>query len=37
MSFDKSRNQYVATRTIRKRFNTMKEAQAFIDSGVDEL
>ncbi len=37
MSFDKSRNQYIATRTIRKRFNTMKEAQNFINSGVDEL
>lgn len=37
MSFDKSREQYVATRTIRKRFNTMKEAQTFISSGIDEL
>lgn len=37
MSFDKSRNQYVATRTIRRRFNTMEEAAKFINSGVDEL
>lgn len=37
MSFDTSRDQYVATKTIRKRFDTMKEAQRFIDSGVDEL
>lgn len=37
MSFDKSRNQYIATKTIRKRFNTMEEAKQFIDSGVNEL
>jgi hypothetical protein len=37
MSFDKSRNQYVATRTLRRRFNTMEEAVNFINSGVDEL
>lgn len=37
MSFDKSRNQYIATKTIRKRFNTMEEAKLFIDSGVNEL
>ena len=37
MSFDKSRNQYVATKIIRKRFNTMKQAQNFIDQGADEL
>ena len=37
MSFDKSRNQYIATKTIRRRFNTMEDAKNFIDSGVDEL
>lgn len=37
MSFDKSRNQYVATKTIRRRFKTMEEATKFINSGVDEL
>jgi len=37
MSYDKSRNQYVATKIIRRRFNSMKEAKKFIDSGVNEL
>ena len=29
VSFDKSRNKYVATRTIRRRFNTLAEAVNF--------
>lgn len=37
MSYDKSRRQYVATRTIRRRFDNIKEAQEFINSGVNEL
>ena len=37
MSYDKSRNQYVATLVVRKRFNTKEEAQQFIDKGIDEL
>jgi hypothetical protein len=37
MSFDKSRNQYVATLTIRKRFNTIEEANNFMSKGIDEL
>jgi hypothetical protein len=37
VSFDINRNQYVATKTIRRRFNGMKEAMDFVDSGVDEL
>jgi hypothetical protein len=37
MSFDKSRNQYLATKILRRRFDTMQEAQNFMDSGVNEL
>jgi len=37
MSFDKSRNQYLATRIIRRRFKDMKDAIKFMETGVDEL
>lgn len=37
VSFDESRDQYVATKTLRRRFNTMEEATSFVNSGVDEL
>lgn len=37
ITFDKSRNQYVATLTFRKRFNNLKNALIFRDKGVDEL
>lgn len=30
ISFDKSRDKYVATKVIRKRFNTLDEAKAFV-------
>lgn len=37
VSYDKSRNQYVATRIIRRRFDTMEQAINFVSSGVNEL
>lgn len=37
VSYDESRGQYVATKTIRKRFNTMEDVKKFMNSGVDEL
>jgi hypothetical protein len=36
VSFDKSRNQYVATRTLRKRFNTLDEAKLFASGSENE-
>lgn len=37
ISFDISRNQYVATKTTRKRFNTLDEAKSFVAEGENEL
>lgn len=37
VSFDKNRNQYVASLVFRKRFNTLKEAIEFTKKGINEL
>lgn len=37
VSFDKSRNQYVASVAFRKRFRTLDEAINFTKKGIDEL
>ncbi len=37
VSFDKSKNQYVASLVFRKRFRTLKEAIEFTQKGVNEV
>lgn len=37
ISYDISRDQYVATRTLRKRFKTLKEAKSFVAESENEL
>lgn len=37
VSFDKSRSQFVATRTLRRRFTNRQDAIKFVKQGVDEL
>lgn len=37
VSFDKSKNQYVASAVFRKRFKTLDEAINFTKKGIDEL
>lgn len=37
ITFDKSRNQYVASKTLRKRFNTLEEAKSFTAESENEV
>lgn len=37
ISFDKSKNQYVASVVFRKRFNTLDEAIKFTEKGINEI